>query len=471
MDESFSLQAMGQLILDNIDSGIAVYDTEGNYLFVNAALIKWRNISRQKFLSMNVHDFVNVLDICVFDLVCQQKTRVSRLQFYQNLQPGDPRTVPPQSRIVTGIPIFDGLGNIKYVITILQDIHRFESLYHSLLAQNKTDLGQAIRTDEQVSIIANSTEFKQLLSVAQSVAQMDSTVLLYGESGTGKEVLAHFIHDNSTRKNKPMITVNCAAIPESLIEAELFGYEKGSFTGASQYGKKGLVEAADGGTLFLDEINSLPLNIQGKMLRVIEEKSVQRVGSVKAKNVDFRLITATNKDLFHLVRQGAFREDLYYRLHVVPLFIPPLRSRKDDIAPLCLHFLQYYCDKYHLEKSFSNQVLDVIREYPWPGNVRELRNFVERIVVMTPNMTNVIYSIPTGMLEWEPDDSSSPLEDGALDDSSGRLSKSSILSALKLCNNHRGRTAEYLGISRRYLQYKIKEYHIPSRCRYDNKAE
>ena len=168
-----------------------------------------------------------------------------------------------------------------------------------------------------MGIIAKSPEMRQLISVLDNIAPLDSTILLYGESGTGKEVLAHYIHDHSKRQGKPMITVNCAAFPENLVEAELFGYEKGSFTGASRDGKIGLAEAANGGTLFLDEINSLPLVVQGKVLRMIEEKSIQRVGSVQSKKVDFRLIVATNRDLGEMVRQGTFRADLYYRLHVI----------------------------------------------------------------------------------------------------------------------------------------------------------
>ena len=243
------------------------------------------------------------------------------------------------------------------------------------------------------------------MSVAENVAALDSTVLLYGESGSGKEVLAHYIYDHSDRSEKPLITVNCAAFPENLIEAELFGYEKGSFTGAS---KMGLVEAADEGTLFLDEINSLPINVQGKLLRTLEEKSIQRIGSTKTKKVDFRLIAATNRNLQKLVEQGKFREDLYYRIQVIPLTIPPVRNRKEDIIPLCLHFLHYFGQKYNLQKEFSDSVLETLQHYSWPGNVRELRNFVERMVVMTPRATKMISQIPDGFLDIDSDNDVEP---------------------------------------------------------------
>lgn len=453
------------MVLDNIDAGVMVYDAAGNVLFANTMMINWRNIPRQEYLKMNVHDFMSVIDVCVFDLVCQEKRRVSRLQYYQDLQKaGDPLRI----RTVTGTPIFDGFGNIQYVVTLLQDVDDFQKLYQTLLDENKILYTERpkVRSDKKVGIIAKSPEMRQLISVLDNIAPLDSTILLYGESGTGKEVLAHYIHDHSKRQGKPMITVNCAAFPENLVEAELFGYEKGSFTGASRDGKIGLAEAANGGTLFLDEINSLPLVVQGKVLRMIEEKSIQRVGSVQSKKVDFRLIVATNRDLGEMVRQGTFRADLYYRLHVIPLMIPPVRERQSDIVPLCLHFLEYFCKKYNLKKSFSDPVLEEVTQYHWPGNVREIRNFVERMVVMTPYATTEIASIPSGMLsdKEEPRPGSGRAEKAA----GGKLTKETILAALAVCNNHRSKTAEYLGISRRQLQYKIKEFHISSRCSYKN---
>ncbi|MEA4940944.1 MAG: sigma 54-interacting transcriptional regulator [Oscillibacter sp.] len=321
-------------VLDNIDAGIIIYDAQGNFLFMNTVMVNWRNIPRREYLKMNVHDFESVLDVCVFNLVCQEKRRVSRLQYYRNFQEIGGTT---RVRIVTGTPIFDGCGNITYVIMLLQDTEDFESRHRMLLEEHKILAETAVskhREEEKINIIAKSPEIRQLLSVVDSVAPLDSTVLLYGESGSGKEVFTRYIHEHSGRKDKPFIAVNCAAFPENLIEAELFGYEKGSFTGANREGKAGLAEAADGGTLFLDEINSLPLSVQGKVLRMIEEKSVQRIGAIRAKKVDFRLIAATNRDLYEMVREGTFREDLYYRLHVIPLTIPPVRSRQDDIMPL-----------------------------------------------------------------------------------------------------------------------------------------
>lgn len=478
-------------ILDNIDVGIALYDSEGNYLFVNTNLINWRNIPRCEFLKMNVHDFLGVLDVCVFDLVMEKKQRVSRLQYYKGFHnpEGSDST---RMRIVTGTPIFDEFGNIKYVITLLQDVKSFEELYMALLKEHKiVNYGSNIpAVAEKPSIVAKSPAFIQLLSIAANVASLDSTVLLCGESGSGKEVLAHYIHDNSDRKNKPLITVNCAAFPENLIEAELFGYERGAFTGASREGKTGLVEAADKGTLFLDEINSLPLSVQGKLLRTLEEKSIQRIGSTRVKKVDFRLIAATNRNLNEMVQAGTFREDLYYRIQVIPLTIPPMRNRREDIIPLCLHFLHYFCQKYNIQKSFSDSVLNEAQNYDWPGNVREIRNFVERMVVMTPRAAREITLIPPGMLSSSPKPQMPSVSDGsgysiltapkirdsgspasAYPYSRSSPSREQILEALAACSGYRQQAADYLGISRRTLQYKIKEYHISSRCRYEKGTE
>lgn len=217
------------LILDNIDAGIAIYDANGNFRFVNTKLIAWRNTPRQEYIKMNVHDFSDVLDVCVFDLVCQTKERVCRLQYYKSYPAIDG---PTKIRVVTGTPIFDEQGHIKYVISVMQDVQSFESLVQSLLTQNKMLTVRDPQTVEKAEIIAKSSEIKQLMQIAASVAKLDSTVVLTGESGSGKEVFARYIHEKSNRGGKAMISVNCAAFPESLIEAELFGYEKGSFTGA-----------------------------------------------------------------------------------------------------------------------------------------------------------------------------------------------------------------------------------------------
>ena len=230
-------------------------------------------------------------------------------------------------------------------------------------------------------IVGRSREILGVLEIVHRVAPTSATVLLRGESGVGKEVFARAIHFLSPRADKPFIAVNCGAIPENLLEAELFGYEKGAFTGAYS-SKKGKFELANGGTLFLDEVGELPLHLQVKLLRVLQEKEVERLGSSKPVKVDVRIVAATNRDLESMVREGKFREDLYYRLNVVPIFIPPLRERRDDIPVLVQHFLERFKKEYGKEVSISAEVMDAFMEYEWKGNVRELQNILERMVIL-----------------------------------------------------------------------------------------
>src|SRR5699024_3714408 len=213
------------------------------------------------------------------------------------------------------------------------------------------------------------------------VATVDSTILILGESGVGKEVITNFIHKNSSRAENAFLKINCGAIPENLLESELFGYEKGAFTGANNKGKAGLFELADNGTLFLDEIADMPLSLQVKLLRVLQEKEVMRIGGTRSISVDARIITATNTDLKKEVAKGRFREDLYYRLNVIPINIPPLRKRPEDILLLANHFIEYFNETHTTDRRFSPQILHAFQSYDWPGNVRELQNIVERLVV------------------------------------------------------------------------------------------
>jgi two-component system response regulator PilR (NtrC family) len=239
------------------------------------------------------------------------------------------------------------------------------------------------------SLIGASAAMQKLYQTIQAVADSNTTVVLRGESGTGKELIASAIVQSSDRAGQPYICLNCSALPESLIESELFGYEKGAFTGADT-ARAGLIESAQNGTLFLDEITTLNPGLQSKLLRVLQERTVQRVGGRASKKIDFRLICATNDDLEDLVRKGRFREDLYYRINVVPITVPPLRDREGDVALLADHFLRNYCaaSKKPL-KTVQPEVLEILEEYPWPGNVRELENLVQRLVVMVsgPNIT------------------------------------------------------------------------------------
>lgn len=261
-------------------------------------------------------------------------------------------------------------------------------------------------------ILGRSPAINAMREIIATVAPTEATVLITGESGTGKELVARAVHGASARAGKPLVTVNCAALAENLLESELFGHERGAFTGADRR-REGRFLQADGGTLFLDEINSMPLNLQGKVLRALETKTIQRLGSTRSKKVDFRLLTASNEDLYHLVEEKKFRADLYYRLAVIPIRLPPLRERREDIIPLAQHFLKLFCRKYAKDKEFSPQTLQLMIQYPWPGNVRELRNFVERAVVMSlgrqvavPDVSSFLDPAPASPLPERPGEDS-----------------------------------------------------------------
>lgn len=241
-----------------------------------------------------------------------------------------------------------------------------------------------LKNNMNFDLIAESNQMKNILKQINIVANTDTTVALYGESGAGKDVIANLIHRHSNRSDRPLISVNCAAIPENLIESELFGYEKGSFTGANAKGKKGLFEVANNGTIFLDEIGEIPLSFQTKLLRALETNEIRRVGGTEEIKLDVRIICATNKNLEKLVEDGEFRDDLYYRFNVFPVTIPPLRERKADVIPLTEYFLEKLNLKYSTSKKISPKFREQLLKYQWPGNIRELRNIVERAYVISP---------------------------------------------------------------------------------------
>lgn len=306
-------------------------------------------------------------------------------------------TTPSKTgRFVTGVPIFDRnnrLVNIVITLAPEREIFRRFREMKDLLSQQQTIRVLEAGDEKTLSLLGRDPKIKEIRRLIRRVAATNAAVLITGESGTGKEVVAQHIHDLGRKSKGEMVVLNCAALPENLLESELFGYEKGAFTGALSSGKAGLFEMASGGSLFLDEINSLPLALQGKLLRAVETKTIQRIGSTKSKKVDFRLIAASNEDLLEAVIAKRFRADLYYRINVVPIELPPLRERQEDIIPMALFFLQQYNKKYNKNKELTNETLQAICSYDWPGNVRELKNFVERSVIMSAtdqiNLTDI----------------------------------------------------------------------------------
>ncbi|MFH1058047.1 MAG: sigma 54-interacting transcriptional regulator [Pseudomonadota bacterium] len=284
---------------------------------------------------------------------------------------------------ITGTPVFGQGQEVVRVVINLRDVTELKTLEEQIkrlsdfaLAAPEDRGGQAMQ-----GVVAESAQMQGLVQLCLRVARVDSTVLLTGESGTGKDVLARLIHRMSPRHQRPFISINCAAVPENLLESEFFGYERGAFSGADREGKPGLFEEADGGTLFLDEVGELPLSLQVKLLKVIQEQRFRRLGCVKDRALDLRIIAATNRNLEEMVQKGKFREDLYYRLYVVPITMPPLRERREDILPLAMAFLRTCNRKYGVSRTLSQDLLRALEAHAWPGNVRELQNTIERMVV------------------------------------------------------------------------------------------
>ncbi len=311
------------------------------------------------------------------------------------------------------------------------------------------------------NIIAVSPEMGRVLQISEKIAQSETaTVLIQGESGTGKEVIAHLIHERSRRQNMPFITVNCANFPEQMLENELCGHEKGAFTDAKEV-KKGLLEVADRGTLFLDEIGDMDLNLQGKILRLVEQKTFRRIGGLKDIQVDVRILTATNKDLLRLKDEGKFREDLFYRINVASIRIPPLRERPDDILPLVKYFMQKYNEEFHKSvQKISKGVEDFLRNYNWPGNVRELKNVLERAMILVEGDTLLMEHLPIEILGQASKQGGViegiriPLEGISME----KVEEALVKQALKMTNGNQTRAAKLLDISRDALRYRMQKF-------------
>jgi len=300
-------------------------------------------------------------------------------------------------------------------------------------------------------IISKNKKMISLLQIAGRVAQSDAGVLILGESGTGKEMLARAIHHNSPRKDKPFVAVNCPSIPESLIESELFGHEKGAFTGAIQK-KPGKFEIADNGTIFLDEIGDLKLDLQAKLLRVLQEQEIERVGGVKPLKINVRIIAATNQDLLTLVKERKFREDLYYRLYVIPLHIPPLRERKDDIEILAEYFIKKYSD--HVLK-MNPQFILKLKDYDWPGNIRELENIMQRAIILCKGN-----ELQENCLELHLTDKNESSDNTSASMSLENIERQAITKALEAHNWNQTKAAKQLEIPRHTLIYRMKKFGI-----------
>ena len=439
VDDDAAHRMMLRAILE--DEGYALREADDGAVAVNA-------VSQEFF------------DLILMDVRMTEMDGIEALETIKHLSPAIPvlmmtayPAVPPAVKAMK-------LGAVDFLSKPL-DTDELRLRIAKLVGQipDKQREQQIVSPIEASRLSGTSEPMRRLLDTLALVAPTDTTVLILGESGTGKELVAETIHANSARADQPLVKVNCAALPETLLESELFGHEKGAFTGAVAR-RKGRFEVADRGTIFLDEIGEIPIAVQVKLLRVLQEQQFEPLGSSKTLSVDARLIAATNRHLEDEIAQGRFREDLYYRLNIFPVFMPPLRERKEDIPLLAEMFLAKYAEKHKRRiRGFTPRSLDLFMRYDWRGNVRELENTVERSVILCRDEQIAPQHLPAPLQallrDAAPEHAS--LESGVtLKD----MEKQLILSTLKQCGDNRTKAADMLGISRRSLQMKLKEYGI-----------
>ncbi|MCR8633688.1 sigma-54 interaction domain-containing protein [Paenibacillus radicis (ex Xue et al. 2023)] len=381
MDHYQNLLKQMESIIEFSTDGIYVVDQEGVTMQVNTAYEEITGFRREELIGRRMVDLMSegYFDQSVSLLVLERKQRISIIQ----------RIGGKKDVIVTGNPVFDEQGGLEMVVTSVRDITHLNDLKKELEKAHTFSQIQnnryTIKSEEtEQTLIFRSPQIIKVYEHIKQVAPYPTSILLYGPSGTGKEVMANLIHDLSERREQPFIKINCGAIPEQLLESELFGYEAGAFSGASRNGKIGLLELADKGTVMLDEIAELPLALQVKLLRVLQERQMRRIGGTKSRQLDIRIVAATNQDLRHMIKSGKFREDLFYRLAVVEIAIPSLAERQEDIAPLMDHYFAYFCRQYRIDKQMTHEAKEMLKKYHWPGNVRELRNLIENMIVSVP---------------------------------------------------------------------------------------
>ncbi|SMB90640.1 Transcriptional regulator containing PAS, AAA-type ATPase, and DNA-binding Fis domains [Desulfonispora thiosulfatigenes DSM 11270] len=440
-------------LLKSMYNNVVVLDNKGVILWVSPCFEESYSIRKEEILGKTTYEVANkgIFYPSVAAQVIKSKQKTTVLE----------KNKKGKSLIATGIPTFNNNKELELIISYTFDPDEFFILKNEydkmekLVDQYSSEIRELREKDLNFpGIISKSKSMQKVLNYALKVALVDTNVIITGESGVGKNLIAQLIHQKSIRDKEPFIEINCGAIPENLIESELFGYVPGAFTGAQQKGKIGLIELAHKGTLFLDEIGELPLALQVKLLKVLQDKTLTKIGDTKSIKVDFRLITATNKDLNELINKGQFREDLYYRINVVPIHIPPLRERKEDILPLILHFLEQLNIKYNRNKYFSSQAINELLSYDFPGNVRQLQNVIERCIVTSDGEVITTETLPENITVSFLDKISISLN---LPEAIELLEKNMVQKAYEEFKTTIG-VAEALGISQPTAVRKIKKY-------------
>jgi len=441
--------------------GIWVCNGKGKVIDINEASEKLNGIQAEHIIGRNISELVNhgMFDRSVTLEVLETKRQVSLVQHIKKTN---------KILLVTGTPAFDESENIFLVVVNERDMTQLNAMQEQLeqsrmvteKIKNKLAELSVLELKDQ-EIVAENKNMRQVRHLALKLAHLGaSDILILGESGTGKGLLAKFIHKNSNRSKKPFIQINCAALPESLLEAELFGYEKGAFTGARQEGKAGLFELAHEGTLFLDEIGDLPNSLQAKLLKYLDDHEIMRLGGLKSREIDCTIIAATNRDLETLVRQKRFRQDLFYRLNAFTIRIPPLRERPEDIFELVNYYLTKYGNTYRLNRRISPEALKMLQTYPFPGNVRELKNILKKAVVMSENQCvdeSIRQSLSVGANIYSA--ASIDKRRGGLTDQVMRMEKEILQNAMMRCKSTR-EIALHLKISQSTIVRKLKKYQL-----------
>lgn len=452
-------------LIDGISMGIWITDEKGVVLIINQTCVETGGYPKEEIIGKTTEELLESGYILHESSVLNAIRTGEKASIVQGIGIGG-------NILATSVPLYTN-GKIDIVVCAEKNITDVVKLQNLLASQKKEQLllrseldsiKEKMRMERTIEdeMIAESQYMLHIMQIASDIGPMDSTVIISGESGVGKEMVANRIVQQSKRADGPFVTVNCSAIPETLMESEFFGYEKGAFTGADVRGKIGLFEQADKGTIFLDEIGEVPIQMQGKLLRVIQEGVIRRIGAEEEKKIDVRIIAATNRNLKNEMLEGNFRQDLYYRLNVFPIEIPPLRERKEDIAPLARHFLNKINERYRMNKSITQGAIVELEKYDWPGNVRELGNIIERLalnghsdVISTMQVSRFL----TAETSVTGEEKKGKLWNGNLGDLVGEYEKHILMDVLE-DSSSATQAARKLGIDKSTMLRKMKKYNI-----------
>ena len=429
-------------------------DAEGVILWVSENYEKNFGFAHGSIVGKSAFDLEQdgTFDPCITAEVLRQKKKITTTQTINRVH---------KNVMTVGIPLFDKAGALKYAVCFntvsMEQINVIQQNYRNLqnsLQQYTQEIAELRIRATSTSIVVKSAAMQRLWTLIQNTANTKANILITGETGVGKSAIAKAIHNMSSRANGPFIEVNCAVLHENLIESELFGYEKGAFTGAASGGKIGKIELANHGTLFLDEIGELPHHIQSKLLQLIQEKTIERLSGTRRIELDFRLLVATNRNLEEEVQRGLFRSDLFYRLNVIRIHIPPLRQRPEDILPLAHQFLERFCGEYGKQLALSSRFVAFLEQYPWPGNVRQLENLMERLVITAQDPILDVTALP---VEFTGGDTHLPAPTGTLAERMDAFEGQIIRDSYRRCGTTVA-VAKELGISQATAARKIAKY-------------